>query len=163
MKNRKGFTLAELLIVVAIIAVLVAISIPIFTTQRKKAVIATNKANIRAAVAAAAAQYYDKDFKTKQIANKLNCQYYRYDVKAGTIENISKKGNSFADFNKIAMNDYSYTKAKNYEVCDTIYVYVGESDKSGSIESINIETAPYYNGDEVELYNGNNPFGRSTY
>ena len=31
-KNKKGFTLAELLIVVAIIAVLVAISIPIFTT-----------------------------------------------------------------------------------------------------------------------------------
>lgn len=29
--NKKGFTLAELLIVVAIIGVLVAISIPIFT------------------------------------------------------------------------------------------------------------------------------------
>ncbi len=37
MKERKGFTLAELLIVVAIIAVLVAISIPIFSTQLEKA------------------------------------------------------------------------------------------------------------------------------
>ena len=37
MKKKKGFTLAELLIVVAIIAVLVAISIPIFTSQLKKA------------------------------------------------------------------------------------------------------------------------------
>ena len=35
-KNKKGFTLAELLIVVAIIAVLVAISIPIFTSQLEK-------------------------------------------------------------------------------------------------------------------------------
>ncbi|MEE1410903.1 MAG: prepilin-type N-terminal cleavage/methylation domain-containing protein [Bulleidia sp.] len=35
-KNTKGFTLAEVLIVVAIIAVLVAISIPIFTTQLHK-------------------------------------------------------------------------------------------------------------------------------
>ncbi|WP_371832638.1 type IV pilin protein [Grylomicrobium aquisgranensis] len=32
-KQNKGFTLAELLIVVAIIAVLVAISIPIFNNQ----------------------------------------------------------------------------------------------------------------------------------
>ena len=31
--NKKGFTLAELLIVVAIIAVLVAIAIPVFTAQ----------------------------------------------------------------------------------------------------------------------------------
>ena len=34
--NKKGFTLAELLIVVAIIAVLVAIGIPIFTSQLEK-------------------------------------------------------------------------------------------------------------------------------
>lgn len=37
MKKEKGFTLGELLIVVAIIAVLVAISIPIFTNQLEKA------------------------------------------------------------------------------------------------------------------------------
>lgn len=37
-KNKnKGFTLAELLIVVAIIGVLVAVSIPIFTSQLAKA------------------------------------------------------------------------------------------------------------------------------
>lgn len=36
-EKRKGFTLAELLIVVAIIAVLVAIGIPIFTSQLEKA------------------------------------------------------------------------------------------------------------------------------
>ena len=36
-KNKKGFTLAELLIVVAIIAVLVAVAIPIFTSQLEKA------------------------------------------------------------------------------------------------------------------------------
>ena len=49
--NKKGFTLAELLIVVAIIAVLVAISIPIFTAQLRKARLATNQANARAAYA----------------------------------------------------------------------------------------------------------------
>lgn len=46
-RNKKGFTLAELLIVVAIIGVLVAISIPIFTSQLEKAREATDEANIR--------------------------------------------------------------------------------------------------------------------
>ena len=49
MKKSKGFTLAELLIVVAIIAVLVAISIPIFTSQLEKAREATDMANLRVA------------------------------------------------------------------------------------------------------------------
>ena len=47
-KSVKGFTLAELLIVVAIIAVLVAIGIPIFTSQLEKSREATDAANIRA-------------------------------------------------------------------------------------------------------------------
>lgn len=46
-RNRNGFTLAELLIVVAIIGVLVAISIPIFSDQLEKAREATDAANIR--------------------------------------------------------------------------------------------------------------------
>ena len=50
-KNEKGFTLAELLIVVAIIGVLVAISIPIFTSQLEKSRDATDMANIRSAIA----------------------------------------------------------------------------------------------------------------
>ena len=50
-KNNKGFTLAELLIVVAIIAVLVAIAIPVFTSQLEKSKEATDASNIRAAYA----------------------------------------------------------------------------------------------------------------
>ena len=51
--NKKGFTLAELLIVVAIIAVLVAIAIPVFTDQLYKAQHATDVANMRSALAEA--------------------------------------------------------------------------------------------------------------
>ena len=50
-KNNKGFTLAELLIVVAIIAVLVAIAIPVFTTQLEKSRESTDQANVRSAYA----------------------------------------------------------------------------------------------------------------
>ena len=57
--NKKGFTLAELLVVVAIIGVLVAVSIPIFTAQLEKAREATDLANQRAAKAAAVAAYLD--------------------------------------------------------------------------------------------------------
>ena len=56
-KNNKGFTLAELLIVVAIIAVLVAIAIPVFTTQLEKSREATDMANVRSAYANIVSQY----------------------------------------------------------------------------------------------------------
>ncbi len=49
--NKKGFTLAELLVVVAIIAVLVAIAIPVFSGATKKAELAADVANVRAAYA----------------------------------------------------------------------------------------------------------------
>lgn len=47
-RSKKGFTLAELLIAVAIIAVLVAIAIPVFGGQLTKAKEAADEANIRA-------------------------------------------------------------------------------------------------------------------
>ena len=56
-RNKKGFTLAELLIVVAIIAVLVAIAIPVFTTQLEKSREATDVANVRSAYATLMADY----------------------------------------------------------------------------------------------------------
>lgn len=62
-KNEKGFTLAELLIVVAIIGVLVAISIPIFTSQLEKAREATDLANIRSAYAEISAAALSEDDK----------------------------------------------------------------------------------------------------
>ena len=49
--NKKGFTLAELLVVVAIIAVLVAIAIPVFSTAAMKAKLAADTANVRAVYA----------------------------------------------------------------------------------------------------------------
>ena len=53
LKNRKGFTLMEMLIVVAIIAILVAIAIPTFNNAMAKSRAATDLANIRSGYAAA--------------------------------------------------------------------------------------------------------------
>jgi len=57
MKDKKGFTLAELLIVVAIIGVLVAISIPIFMGQMNKAKYGADEANARSIYSILAADY----------------------------------------------------------------------------------------------------------
>ena len=59
--NKKGFTLAELLIVVAIIAVLVAIGIPIFTSQLEKSREAADAANIRVQYAQVMAEAITSD------------------------------------------------------------------------------------------------------
>ena len=56
-QKERGFTLAELLIVVAIIAVLVAVSVPLFGNQLEKARQATDLSNMRAAYAAAEYAY----------------------------------------------------------------------------------------------------------
>lgn len=50
-RGYKGFTLMEMLIVIAIIAILVAIAIPIFTTQLENAREAADLANVRGAYA----------------------------------------------------------------------------------------------------------------
>ena len=59
MKNSKGFTLMEMLIVVAIIAVLVAIMIPTLTTSLEKSREAADIANIRSTYAEAMVKYLD--------------------------------------------------------------------------------------------------------
>lgn len=82
--NKKGFTLAELLIVVAIIAVLVAISIPIFSAQLEKAKEATDMANIRSAYAEVIAAYLGDS--TKDYSKEVTLKSDTTNWKSGDAE-----------------------------------------------------------------------------
>ena len=80
-KNQKGFTLAELLIVVAIVGVLVAISVPVFTSKLEKARETTDVANMRAAKAVAGAQFLDDE-----LADTDRIGTFYYNAASGLLE-----------------------------------------------------------------------------
>ena len=104
-KSREGFTLAELLIVVAIIAVLVAVAIPVFGSQLEKSREAADLANVRAAYAEVLTEanmgIYDKEvtvnLKQKQSdwqsADVITIGGISHSVKEGDTDNwIGKPG-----------------------------------------------------------------------
>ena len=121
--EKKGFTLAELLIVVAIIGVLVAISIPIFSNNLRKARLATNQANARAAYAAAIAWYYEN--------SSTDTQTYKdggyYDVSTGLFRpgELSTEDNITLDttIDKWDVDSPARYKTSKRCVGDTVYKY----------------------------------------
>ena len=96
-RQNKGFTLAELLIVVAIIAVLVAVAIPVFTQQLEKAAEATDIANIRSAYAEATADLLGTN-KASAVASTTKAQ------STGNFEYADVSGITFYDLSTISVN-----------------------------------------------------------
>jgi len=96
--NKKGFTLAELLIVIAIIAVLVAIAIPVFTGAMAKAEEAVDQANTRAIKAMATVKYLENNTYTGEtfyvtadgdISTSDADAKYAYDVSVDSSGNVT--------------------------------------------------------------------------
>ena len=157
-KNKRGFTLAELLVVVAIVAILVAISVPIFTSQRKKTVTAANQANIRAAKVTAINELYGGKAGWLIDAEENGSQYMYlvYNVEQGKITDPYTNVH-WNDINAKAKEEYN--KAINNQVCDNIYVFLDLNNEKNAGENI-IQTAPYYDEDgNVGKIQGQNPFG----
>ncbi len=115
LKKKNGFTLIEMLVVVAIIVILVLVSIPMVNSSLNKAKKATDEANERAAKAVATIMLLTDEDKVK------TTMYY--DAKDGTlkesINGIEKYGQSTqADYN----NDGKIIKVTIDKTNDTVEV-----------------------------------------
>ena len=132
-RNNKGFTLAELLIVIAIIAILIAIAIPAFSASLYSARIQTDHANIRSAYAM---------YKNAEMLGRLEVSGAPegIDINKTTGTYVFQKDGTLA---ATSTNDYTLQcDSKSDDDCAASVGCAGESDnhkKNGKIE-ITIET-----------------------
>lgn len=128
--NKKGFTLAELLVVVAIIGVLVAVSIPIFTAQLEKAREATDLANLRAAKAVTASAYLtDETVGTKTLGSQQTASVdVYYDAQNGKLVDA------------VPTNKYGKGTKTDAGSSDTALGYTGTTEASGKAIKISVAT-----------------------
>ncbi len=97
-RQNKGFTLMEMLIVVAIIAVLIAIAIPVFTSQLEKSRDAASVANMRSAYAEAQAAYLVEDDSNDNITFTRNGTSKAIEtVKVGNLKIETAQANKWSD------------------------------------------------------------------
>lgn len=114
MKNRKGFTLMEMLIVVAIIAILVIIAIPTFNSALAKARAATDVANIRSGYAAALVEAMTNG------VDKTDTNNTYYLLKDGSVSNAADATNRYTTQGESKNATANTTIGGKFEVNKTV-------------------------------------------
>lgn len=90
LKNKKkGFTLLELLVVLAILAILIAIAVPVYKGQKEKAALTAHNANVRVLETAVESYRQDKGEYPKDVEQLKNDGYIKSvpKVPAGVVKN----------------------------------------------------------------------------
>ncbi len=106
-KNEKGFTLIELMIVIAIIGILAAIAIPQFNAYRLRSYNSGAQADLRNAATAQEAYFVDNSTYTSTITTLIGSTYGFY-----TSENVSAAGS--AGSTAYTMTSYNSSGNKTY-------------------------------------------------
>ena len=109
LKNKKGFTLMEMLIVIAIIVILLAIAIPSFNNSLNKAKTTADEANVRSYYAEMMVENMTKDAngtltlpEEGDITNNLETAGYKLQAKGAT---VTASGKTVDEFKLTYTND----------------------------------------------------------
>jgi len=111
MRKNEGFTLIELMIVIAIIGILAAIAIPQFSAYRKRSYNSSAEADLRNAATAQEAYYVDTQKYINNPVNLIGSTYGLY-----TSRGVTLSGAGDAD---------SYAMTSTHESGDRIYYLDG--------------------------------------
>ena len=120
--NKKGFTLIEMLVVIAIIAVLVSIVVPTVSTATMKSKGAADAANLRTITAEAAIEYLENNKITKtykldsKVLDKEETVSFGTDASGNLVAQVGE--------NKYDINYFSYIAEK------------GEADKTWAAQTV---------------------------
>ena len=98
-KKKKGFTLLELLVVLAILAILIAIAIPVYKGQKEKAAITAHNANVRV-LETAVESYRQDNGKLPEDLDKLVPNYIKSvpKVPAGALKKAAEDNDKESNY-----------------------------------------------------------------